>query len=109
VTEGSKYNDKGPIAIKSKFGWLLSSPIHNSSIVKGTQTSLILADSGTELTNATENDGLADMLRKFWDTDSIDICDDPHEPIITDEFFLRSVQYKNGHYEVSLPWRRDCS
>ena len=30
-------------------------------------------------------------------------------PVITDEIFLRSVQYKNGHYEVSLLWRRDCS
>jgi len=66
------------------------------------QTSLILTDGGTEHTNTTENDTLADMLKRFWNTDSIGICDKPHESII-DEFFLKSVQF-NGHYEVSLPW-----
>jgi len=84
VTEGLKYGEKGPIAINSK--------LSNSSIVRGTQTSLILADSGTELANAADDDGLANMLRRFWDTDSIDICNDSHKPIITDKFFLRSVQ-----------------
>ncbi|XP_065886645.1 uncharacterized protein [Dysidea avara] len=90
VTEGLSYCDKGPIAINSKLGWLLSGPIYHSSITKGTLTSLILTDSGTELTNTAEDDGLTHMLKRFWDTDSI-------------------VQYKNGHYEVSLLWRRDCS
>ena len=100
VTEGLKQGDKGQIAINSKLGWLLSGPIHNSSNARGTQTGLILTDSGTELFNTTENDTLTDMLKRFCDTDSIGICDKPHESII-DEFFLKSVQYKNGHYEVS--------
>ena len=97
VTEGLRHCNKGLIAINSKLGWLLSGPVYDSSVIKGT-----LTDTDSSSTEFSEDNGLICMLKRFWDTESIEIH-------INQQFFLRSVQYSNGHYEVPLPWRRDCS
>ena len=56
VTEGLRICDKGPIAVNSKLGWLLSGPVHNSTMMKSTVTNLILTD--TDVSNPTHDDVL---------------------------------------------------
>ena len=54
-------------------------------------------------------DRLTDLLHQFWQTEAIGIQEDcATEPMISEEF-LKDIKYKENHYEVSLPWKRDYS
>ena len=56
------------------------------------------------------NDRLHLALKRFWDLEAIGIESELKTKDITlDLEFLKNIQYRDNHYEVSLPWRRDCS
>jgi len=72
-----------------------------AQVSDATCTHLILA-SPSVTTLPEVQDPVQDVLRKFWDMESIGVLDTDHT--LTDEF-LNCVQFCNNHYEVSLPWK----
>ena len=108
VEGGIVQGKKGPTAINSKLGWLLSGPtpgsIHNSTIV----SNVIVTGGVLEATSSSDNEELTTVLRRFWDTEALGIQETPNESTI-DQDFLKDIKYEKGHYEVPLPWIRDCS
>ena len=49
-------------------------------------------------------------LKRFWDTEAIGIESElKTKDIMLDPEFLKNIQYRDNHYEVSLPWKRYCS
>ena len=98
--------DKGPIAVNSKLGWLVSGPVCSISQSGNTISNLIMAET---LDDSNGCDQLTDLLHQFWQTEAIGIQEDcATEPMISEEF-LKDVKYKENHYEVSLPWKHDYS
>ena len=96
----------GPVAIDSMFGWLLSGPTNNGAdneICTANLTILGSSDSQSE----TMQDPLVDILKTFWETESIGIKGDP-EPKDIIESFNESVHFNGTRYEVDLPWNQDC-
>ena len=49
---------------------------------------------------------MSDMLKRFWDVESLGIVDADCEG----EFVKRKAEitFNGGHYEVDLPWKGDC-
>ena len=47
-------------------------------------------------------DPIQEVLRKFWETESIGIVETNHE---FTKSFLSHIQFKEGRYEVALPWQ----
>ena len=95
----------GPVAIDSKFGWLLSGSTNNGLYNETCTTNLVIGGSDSQL--ETTQDPLVDVLKKFWDTESIGIKGDP-EPKEFIESFNESVHFNGKRYEVELPWKQDC-
>ena len=54
-------------------------------------------------------DALKLNLRRFWETESIGIFNEPEEKSIKDEeeLFQLSSERENGRYSVNLPWKTD--
>ena len=61
--------DKGPVAVNSKFGWLISGPVKGKDII----TDLIIEGSSADVTSISSDDPLTNSLRQFWETESIGI------------------------------------
>ena len=94
--------DKGPIAVKSKLGWLVSGPIFGIPQPISNVVSKALEDS-------IEGETLRELLNRFWETEAIDIQAESNIPAINGDTFLKNIKYENTHYEVSLPWKHDCA
>lgn len=45
---------------------------------------------------------LESQLQRFWDLEALSIED--HESSVYDEF-VKKILFKNGHYEVQVPWK----
>ena len=98
--------DKGPIAVNSKLGWLVSGPVCGIPQSGSTISNLIMAET---LDDSNGCNQLTDLLHQFWQTGAIGIQEDcATEPMISEEF-LKDIKYKENHYEVSLPWKCDYS
>ena len=91
----------GPIAIHTKLGWVLSGPTNSmdlpESSVNLVTTHVLRVDS-----QECENRGLEEGLRSFWELESLGISS-PEKTLYED--FSKSVTFRDGRYEVSLPWR----
>ena len=104
VTGETIRGEFGPTAVRSKLGWLLSGPTNNSQ--NGTNVISNLVISGENFTNgARESDEMSDMLKRFWDVESLGIVDADWEG----EFVKRKAEitFNRSHYEVDLPWKGD--
>ena len=101
----------GPVALNSKFGWILSGPVKHRRDQQGlTTASLVLQ--GSEVSDASQNPSdtsSSEELKRFWETEAIGITDNPEHTDI-DSQFLPSMNFdvKQGRYEVSLPWKANC-
>ena len=75
VTGETKRGEKGPIAVNSTLGWLLSGPLSGTvDRSYNTYTNLII-DCQNSLFQSTDDDILANSLKGFWETESIGISD----------------------------------
>jgi hypothetical protein len=87
---------EGTVAQETEFGWILSGSFGASQTCTETFQLLSLGDMSEE------------VLRKFWDLESIGIC--PQETV-QDDHCLKEFEHsiiKNGNrYEVALPWKGD--
>ena len=71
VTGETKRGEEGPVAVNSKLGWLLSSPINET-----VDRSYITHSNGpSSLFQPSQDDVLADTLKSFWETESIGISE----------------------------------
>ena len=96
--------NKGPVAVESKFRWLLSGPTNDMSINDTSVTNLII--SGHEsLPFETAHDPLVETLKTFWNTESIGIKVDARSKE-SSEVFNESVHFNGERYEVELPGKK---
>ena len=102
--------DGGPTVAKSKFGWLLSGPLATFDPTGITVTHLSLCNlPGTLVQPDLAGDGLTDILKSFWETESLGIKEEPIESKMNPEPFLTKVRFLHDRYEVGLPWLRERS
>ena len=85
----------GPVAIDSKFGWLLSGSTDNGLYNETSTTNLVIGSSDSQF--ETTQNPLVDVLEKFWKTESIGIKGDlEHKQI--NESFNESVRFNGSRY-----------
>ena len=100
VSGETRRGPTGPIAIDTKFGWVLSglatSPNSTNSTCLITHT-LCVESCGQDTKS------LNDRLNSFWELESFGISGVDHS--IHDKF-RSSVKFVDGRYEVRLPWRQ---
>ena len=109
MIEGVAQGERGPTTINSKLGWLLSGPTHVSTCNCKTVSNVIVTGGIIDASSSSDHEELTTVLRKFWDTEALGIQETSNETTENDQAFLKDVKYKEGHYEVSLPWIRDYS
>lgn len=65
------------MAIKSKFGWLLSGPVRNKNeVVVESQCNLIIEQSSSDATVQEEDEcKIVEELKKYWETEAIGIVE----------------------------------
>lgn len=84
------------VAQETIFGWVLSGAFDGVSNTALSRQFLCLQD-------LSEN-----TVRRFWELDSIGVssnhCIAPQDKVL--EEFNKTVQYKDGRYEVALPWKK---
>ena len=98
----------GPVAINTKLGWVLSGPAPD---IESHQASVSLVAAHPITTHTLRVDSqhcstekLDDQLRAFWELESLGI----HLPDkSTYDDFAENVCFKEGRYEVSLPWKEE--
>ena len=103
ITGQTLRGDDGPIAIQTTLGWVLSGPVRPvnqlASTVSLVTTHVLRIDSQPHGTKE-----LDDTLQSFWRLESLGICA-PEKSVYDD--FASSIQFKEGRYEVALPWKDD--
>ena len=96
--------DAGPTVVKSKLRWLLSGSLATSDPSGTIIIHLALCKfPGTVRTPDTDEYGLTDILKSFWEIESMGIKEGPNDSEINPELFLTNVKFAHGHYEVGLP------
>jgi len=106
VTGESIRGEFGPTAVKSKLGWLLSGPTNNSRNESNVSVSNLVISGESFPNGAKESDEMADMLKRFWDVESLGIVDNDCEGEIVNR--KGEITFNGSHYEVVLPWKGDC-
>ena len=109
MIEGIARGERGLTAINSKLGWLLSGATHVSIRNCKTVSNVIVTGGIIDASSSSDHEELTTVLRKFWHTEALGIQETSNEQTENDQAFLKDVKYEEGHYEVSLPWIRDCS
>ena len=100
---GEVLKGPGPIAMNSKFGWLISRPV---ACDESTENSTYL-----KIGVASPNSQLNEELQKFWELNSIGIIDDATTDDEILSHFYDSLEFneKSGRYVAKLPWKVDES
>ena len=93
--------EHGPVAVRTRLGWVLSGPVSPRSPGSSTNLVTYVLNVGT-VTQSDVNKGLQQQLRAFWELESIGIC---HDESSVSQRFEGSINFKNGRYEVTLPWK----
>ena len=94
---------RGPVAINSKLGWLLSGPLSSVDYNHITSTNLIITSNDSSMAS-TNDDELICSLKRFWEIEAIGITDTLAVQPSTDQF-VDHIAFTGDRYEVSLPWK----
>ena len=100
--------ESGPTALQTKVGWVLSGPVQGGSALNSTQvnftnTDTLLVDTHDQfMDESSENRALERKLAEFWDLEAIGIS---REEKSVYERFNEDITFKDGRYEVKLPWK----
>ena len=97
-----KCGSDGLTAINTKFGWVLSGPYdvgENGASTTNLVTHMMKID-------VVPDDNLNKAVEKLWDLETLGIKD---TEISVYDNFLDKIVFKDGRYEVCLPFREDCS
>ena len=90
----------GPVAMSSRFGWLLSGPVSHPSTESNFHSLVVIGKDQY----VSKNDHLIQMLKRFWDNEAVGIhemTEEGERPIQ----FLPEIQFNGTQYEVRLPWK----
>ena len=106
VVAGDMVNgDCGPVAMNSIFGWLLFGPVSHPLALTEPSTHLYVVGKDQCTSKCTQIDCLVQMLKSFWDNESVGICDaTAGEQSIP---FLPEIQFDGIKYEIKLPWKEN--
>ena len=108
LTGEIRQGEVGPVAMKTKVGWVLSGPVCQASALQAANTNIVtshvmhLEISSVECSSSKLKDPLVQQLQRFWEIESIGVSLD--EGSVHDKF-LDTVEQMDGRYEVCLPWR----
>ena len=101
VTGEMRRTGDGPVAINTKFGWVLSGnlPVDGQGVTSHNflTTHVLRVEA---LPSIQEN--LDEVLRSFWKLESLGV--EPKVDSVLEEF-TQTVKFKEGRYEVSLLWK----
>eukprot|EP00795_Rhopilema_esculentum_P006522 gene6522-11986_t len=97
--------ERRPLALESSLGWVLSGPVGDCPSPDSTQVNF--ADThvlklASDVMN--EERGIAKQVSKFMDLESIGIL---NEETSLYETFQDEIHFKDGKYEVWLPWKQE--
>ena len=94
--------DNGPTAIETRLGWVLSGPVGGAH--EGTMVNFVSTGSThlLRIDSSTESGGVNAELRRFWDLESLGILREENQ---VQEQFSQQITFKQGRYEVQLPWK----
>ena len=104
-----KRGESGPVAMKTKLGWVLSGPSPQSDSLRtdvnviSCYTLRLDTSSSTSVVESVESeDPLIEQVKRFWELESIGVS--PYDGSVHDKF-LDTIRFHDGRYEVSLPWK----
>ena len=97
--------DKGPVAVNSKLGWLLSAPIDSREVHSVSHTNVVISGTPTCATCNIRDNALFKCLCDFWEVESLGIIDTPDA--LVSNSFVPSILFRDNHYTVNLPWKHD--
>ncbi|XP_030579763.1 uncharacterized protein LOC115776287 [Archocentrus centrarchus] len=88
------------VALESVFGWSVQGPVTMSSVTEAACMHVRIEEEAL----------ISSQLKALWEVDSLGII--KHEPSDPDEdnalqMFGKTTQFKDGRYEVELPWRHE--
>ena len=92
-----------PTAIHTHLGWVLLGPVCGAAQQTSPArlpTSYMMHVSATHLSDSLPH--LSSQLKAFWELESLGIKQE--EPSVHGNF-KKTIMFKNGHYEVNLPWK----
>ena len=108
VTDEICRGDKGPVAINTILGWVISGPTQKDIKDDASSANLIILRGNSDPAKSRfafedKNQTLTNELRRFWDTESLGIYYEKTD----DDKFLKELTYHDDEkrYEVSLPWK----
>ena len=90
--------ESGPVTLRTRLGWVLTGPV--SSVEQSQTVSMVTIALKISTSNSSRE--LERQLRAFWDLESLGILDQESSLY---EQFKRNIVFKDGRYEVPLPWR----
>ena len=100
ITGRTRRGASGPIAIDTRLGWVLSGP---TSFPTQEQPSSGLVTHTLRVDALPQDLTTSDRwLEAFWELESFGVPDSDRS--VYDKF-QETVQFKNGRYEVALPWK----
>ena len=108
VTDELRRGEHGPIAVNSRFGWLLSGPIQTLGPVESTHVHMIISGDLDNAAPSDEDNELIETLLRFWETEAVGISHDATDTDLHDKskLFLPFIHFEDGHYEIELPWKQ---
>ncbi len=102
----------GPVAIHTRLGWVLSGPtcepMEKEENYQGLVTHTLRVGTWPHHSVEAHPDpplGLEERLSSFWELESLGISA-PERSVYDD--FCEHIRFKNGRYEVALPWKQPC-
>eukprot|EP00795_Rhopilema_esculentum_P016499 gene16499-7917_t len=96
--------ENGPVAVKSKLGWVLSGKLESSKISQDNFTSANLCIENPRLTESDKDKELVDTLKAFWEVENTGLdCNKLVDSNETDKFC--DIRVQGDRYEVGLPWK----
>lgn len=101
ATGETKRGEEGPVAVRTRLGWVLSGTL---SMEEGCSTAHNFLTTHCLRIEAipSTRDPLDEILHSFWNLESLGV-DTKADSVL--EEFTQTVQFKDGRYEVSLPWK----
>ncbi len=102
VTESTCRWEKGPTAIHTNLGWVLSGPTLSSNPVACPSASIVTTHLLRVDGQPAGSTQLAEQLRSFWKLESLGIHEE--ERMLCDEFASK-ITFQNGRYKVPLLWK----
>ena len=106
VTNEIIHGEKGPVAVNSKFGWLIFGPVKgigSNDVI----TDLIIEGSSADVTSLDSDDLLTNSLKQFWETESIGIFNEEIAGPSVKGPFPPDIKFDwvQKRYKVGLPWK----